>query len=83
MKAFREITYYGDPELPEKYPAMADAVRRRIDNWENADDIRVYMNPPDKQGFIEWGLDIRKNNQRVIFIGAIQRTLESPVEFHS
>ena len=31
MKAFKEITYYGDPELPEKYPVMADAVRRRID----------------------------------------------------
>ena len=54
----------------------------------SADHIEIYVEPRGSQSssnkeWLEYGIQIMKNDQLLIYIGTIQRTLTAEFEFHS
>lgn len=48
-----------------------------------ADSIVIFPNERDRYGFMEWIIQIQYAGGGALTIGAVQRGVDSPVEFHS
>ena len=67
--------------------ALAAAIDKAMSYVGNAmDDFVVTIHPSMRRqhtDFLEWGLDVYKNGDRLIYLGMIQRHATAPFEFHS
>ncbi len=61
------------------------AACRRLLRWGREDlDAHVYVYPRDRQGALEWHLDLRDpEGKQIIFIGMIQNRAGEEFSFHS
>lgn len=80
-----------DFEHAAALPVMLNSVLRKVDQHIGDDSAKreahptckVYCNPRNETGFVEWGLYLPYPNGGEIFIGVVQREPGCEVEFHS
>ena len=58
----------------------------RADQWDrNGNTVTVIITARRPDGWLEYGINVTRygDNKQVIYIGAIQRSINAPSEFHS
>lgn len=66
--------------------ALSAAIEKGRSYVQEGEDVEVHIVPSKRHplsNFLEWGIDIRKNKKRVIYLGMVQRHATAPFEFHS
>lgn len=73
-----------DQTIPKEDVDHFNTTVARAINWNHpAYDVAVTVFPRQKSGWLEYGINVTCDGNRVIFIAAIQRAIGAESEFHS
>lgn len=73
-----------DQTIPKEDVEHFNNTVARAINWNApGHDVAVTVFPRQKNGWLEYGINVTHDGKRVIFIAAIQRDIGAESEFHS
>lgn len=77
------VVVYGAETLCEDNWPLLQAVLQRVSMHQNVEDVRVYANRRDAEGWLEFITIFRYRDGGSLTVGALQREPGAPFEFHS
>lgn len=73
-------------EIFDRELAESEALKAALDRvlWhQNVSRVTIFVNPRNKEGWLEYGLKFEYTTGGQMYIGMLQRTPDQPFEFHS